>query len=194
MQDAYLTFTLRLPSGKWNCLGILCELVSQNWSFFVVNIAIRRAASADASIIATLNKTVQELHAEAQPERYKPYKHDNLDLIQSFESRLESANTIGFIAEDDKKPIGYILCVLREVPDNPYVYQMLDFHIDEMAVETANQGQGVGHLLLEQAFTAARELHTDAISLGVAAFNEHAIKFYQRHGFEIRSHQMWVKL
>jgi ribosomal protein S18 acetylase RimI-like enzyme len=46
-------------------------------------------------------------------------------------------------------------------------------------------------LLLEAALATAKELQAEMISLGVAAFNQQAIAFYEKHGFTIRFYQMW---
>ncbi|MGB1285507.1 MAG: GNAT family N-acetyltransferase [Aggregatilineales bacterium] len=157
-------------------------------------ISIRRAMPADATTLAILNITVHQLHVDAHPERFKKLMPDNPDLIAFFDKHLaDEASTI-FIAEDDTDAVGYLLGILRIAPENPFVYSLHDFHIDQMSIKETYQKQGIGQLLMTQAFETARALNADIISLGVAAFNQQAIGFYEGHGFVMRAHQMWQML
>lgn len=159
-----------------------------------MTISIRRANADDARTLAQLNAVVHQLHVDEQPDRYKPLDPTNPDLIAIYEGHLANESAYVFIALDDDKPIGYLVGFLREITENPFIYSGWSFHIDQMSVEVAYQGKGVGHLLLDTAIQTARELQADMISLGVAAFNQHAISFYEKHGFEIRSLSMWQHL
>lgn len=159
-----------------------------------MSITIRKANKNDAKILARLNMAVQQPHVDAIPERFKSLTGDNPDLITFFEGRLAEDRTHTFIAEDDGVPVGYVHCVLQEIPDHVFVYGVLDFHIDQIAVLESHQGQGIGKLLMQHAMQLGKEFKADRFSLGVVAFNEGAIRFYEDLGFEIRSHRMSMKI
>jgi ribosomal protein S18 acetylase RimI-like enzyme len=56
--------------------------------------------------------------------------------------------------------------------------------VDELVVEPAARGQGVGALLLEAVIRRARERGCAEVSLSVMSTNKNAQRFYERHGFE----------
>lgn len=156
-----------------------------------MSVTIREAIIEDAVLFAQLNEVVHKLHAEAQPERFKPYVADSPELLAFYQGHLASETTFAFIAEDNGQAIGYLMAFLRIPPENPFIYSLRNFHIDQMAVAEAYQGQGVGHQLMETALAVAKDLDAKLVTLGVAVFNETAIHFYEKHGFKIQSHRMW---
>lgn len=159
-----------------------------------MSIMIRKADINDAKLLARLNMAVQQPHIDAMPERFKPLTPDTPELIAFFETRLSEDRTHTFIAEDNAEPVGYVHCILEEIPDHVFVYGILDFHIDQIAVLDSHQGQGIGKLLMEHAMKLGKEVKADRISLGVVAFNEGAIRFYEQLGFSIASHRMSMSI
>lgn len=155
---------------------------------------IREAHSGDAKTLAELVITVQQLHIDNQPERFKPLKADNPALIEIYEGHLADDNKYIYIAESDKTAVGFILCVDYVIPENPFVYSKRDFHIDQISVNVDYQGQGIGKLLMQQAMLKAKECNADLMTLGVASFNQQAIEFYKNLGFSIQSHRMWIQI
>ncbi|GAB5492201.1 MAG: GNAT family N-acetyltransferase [Phototrophicaceae bacterium] len=157
-------------------------------------IIIRQATLSDANLLAELVITVHQLHVDNMPERFKPLKPDNVALIANYERHLANANTTIYIAEVDTIAVGFVMCIYIIIPENPYVYSKGDFHIDQISVNTDYQGQGVGKLLMQQAMQKAQELKADIVTLGVSAFNERAIQFYEDLGFSTMSQKMWLKM
>lgn len=148
-----------------------------------MTIVVRPARLEDAAVLARLNMRVHQLHVDAHPERYKPIHPDQSEVIAWHAQHLMDESAYVAIAYDGDTPVGYILAFLQQMPDNPFVYSAPNFHIDQMSVEMEYEGQGVGRLLLEAALDTARGHGALTVSLGVAAFNERAIAFYERHGF-----------
>lgn len=155
-----------------------------------MTIIIRNATIDDAQLLAKLNMSVHQPHVTAQPHRYKALTADNPELIADFEKRLSDETSYTFIAETEQEAVGYAHCFLRQTGENIYVYSLLDFHVDQLAVIESHQGQGIGKTLMEHVIQFAKDHHAGRVSLGVAAFNIDAIRFYERLGFSIGSHRM----
>jgi ribosomal protein S18 acetylase RimI-like enzyme len=54
--------------------------------------------------------------------------------------------------------------------------------VDILAVHPHHQGRGIGAALLTQAFAAFAGAGLREAQLGVASFNERALRVYERHG------------
>jgi ribosomal protein S18 acetylase RimI-like enzyme len=159
-----------------------------------MQIIIRQANASDSTILATLNAAVQAIHADAEPQRYKAANPDDAEVIAFFDKHLASENTYIFIAEENGEAVGYFLALHQEVAENAFVFARNRLQIDHMSVNLSHRRKGIGHLLMQKALELARELQVDYISLGVRGFNEEAIAFYKREGFETLSFNMWQKL
>jgi diamine N-acetyltransferase len=159
-----------------------------------MQITIRQAKAEDAALLAELNTAVQQLHADAEPQRYKaPQPHDPA-LIAVYSRHLADAKTQIFIAEAEGEALGYILLQEQQTEENPFVYAQNRLYIDQMSVNASHRGKGVGHALMQRAKELGRECNVDYLVLGVRAFNEEAIKFYKREGFEASTFSMWQKM
>lgn len=153
-------------------------------------LSIRRATLADVPILAELVLVVHELHVQQEPQRYKAMRANDPAVRAFFTDLLSKESAHVFLALDGDQPIGYVLALLREVPENPFVHSGRALHIDQMSVNTAYQGQGVGTRLMETVLELAQTLGAERVSLGVAVFNTRAIRFYERLGFTIYHHRM----
>ena len=58
-------------------------------------------------------------------------------------------------------------------------------YIDQIAVDPARQGGGVGSWLLRRVEEVARSSGARGMSLNTAEMMEHLVRLYRRHGFEI---------
>ena len=155
-----------------------------------MNITIREATLEDAALLAELNAAVQRHHAEAKPERYKMPIPNNPALITIYEERLQAEGNFMFIAELGNKPIGYIHCQIRENEDNPFTVAFSNLVVNEVSVNASHRGKGIGQILMDKAEELAGQLGISEIALGVHTFNEEAIRFYKRLGFEVTSIRM----
>lgn len=156
-----------------------------------MTIRLRKATLGDAPRLAHLNMHVHQVHVDAQPDVYKPMMANDPELIAWFEDNLAKETTHIIIAEDDNEPVGYVQCFLRDVPENIFVYASQVLHIDQMSVNATHRGRGIGHLLMEEVVHIAKDLDVEVITLGVVGFNQGAIRFYEKHGFTVKSLRMW---
>ena len=154
---------------------------------------IRRATLEDAELLAQLNGAVQQIHYEARPDFYKPPVVTD-ELIADFRSRLADDQNYIFIAEIESTPIGYTLTQIVERSDSPYSYATRSLLIDQISVNADQRSHGYGEALMQHAFDLAKSLGITRVLVGVWAFNERAIAFYERQGFKPRDVRMEVNL
>ena len=156
-----------------------------------MSISLRRATVEDATLLAQLCQAVHEIHVAAQPDFFKPIRPDDSALIAFYEQEL-SSDVIGYIAEVDGEPVGYMLCAVTTRPENVFSYAQSRLHIDQMSVNEAYRSQGVGKVLMDKAYELAQQHQVDALTLSVWAFNEGAQRFYRTNGFEFAYYNMWA--
>jgi ribosomal protein S18 acetylase RimI-like enzyme len=59
--------------------------------------------------------------------------------------------------------------------------------IDEIMVTKSYQKKGYGTMLIHKMENYFKSIGCDSIVLGVFAYNESAISFYEKHGYHVRS-------
>jgi len=157
-------------------------------------LSIRQAHTDDAPLLAHLNGAVQQIHHEAHPHRYKPAQPDDPTLTAWYAQQLARANCVIFIAEVAGEEVGYALCLVQDLDETPFRYASKKVHIDQLAVNETQRQAGIGSALLDHVITLAKDHDAERVTLGVAAFNEHAITFYQRRAFHFDSMTMELNL
>jgi ribosomal protein S18 acetylase RimI-like enzyme len=145
---------------------------------------IRRASVDDAPLLARLNTTVQQLHAEARPDIFKP-PVANDELIGWFETALNDSDVRIFVGELDNETIGYMVVEIIRRPENPFTFARDFLLIDQISVNPEHQGKGFGKKLLEEAYRFTHAENLKRITLGVWNFNTHAVEFYKSQGFSV---------
>ncbi|OHD09166.1 MAG: hypothetical protein A3E77_15625 [Sphingopyxis sp. RIFCSPHIGHO2_12_FULL_65_19] len=92
--------------------------------------------------------------------------------------------------EETGKRIGYVN--VREGSDD--VLGEACGYIALLAVEREHEGKGVAQSLVKQAERWAKEMGFSRLALDVFASNEHALKFYERAGFQPETVRVIKKL
>ena len=142
---------------------------------------IRTATIADAEILARLNVFVQELHADARPDRFRRTRPD--DVAGWYRAVLSQPGARAWVADDPGSPVGYLLALVHERPSNPLVHGRRWCEIDQIAVAPERRRRGIATALVRKAVSAAQDEGIADIEVSSWSFNEAAQSLFQRLGF-----------
>ena len=154
---------------------------------------IRQAVSTDGLLLSSLSMDVQRLHAEHHPDIFKMPQNDGF-AVQFFNEMLANPLVRIFIAEEDGKALGCVLCKLVEREENPFTVAMRYLLMDQISVQPKAQGKGVGKALIEQVKILAKEWNVSRVQLDSWGFNTSAHAFFEKMGFEKFTHRFWCHL
>jgi GNAT superfamily N-acetyltransferase len=153
------------------------------------NAMLELATLADRPAVNNLARQVHELHVDWRPDIFRMpeelYPEGRyLDCIR--QRQLYVAKLNGIVA-------GFVLLKIKEY-DFPGVVRRTVMVIDEICVEKALRGDGVGTRIMEEIHALARAFGCTDLQLGVYPQNDDAVGFYQKCGFTIRSIDMQRKV
>lgn len=97
----------------------------------------------------------------------------------SIESMISSSNSTIFVVEDKTNLVGYLLARGGAALKNYHSVYIV------IAILASRKGQGIGTELFKRLEEWARERDIGRLELGVMKTNHHALKLYQKMGFEI---------
>ena len=141
---------------------------------------VRRAGEEDIPDILKLLVQVDMVHHNGRPDLFKgpatKYSAEELKAI------LQNAETPVFVCTDEnEKVLGHGFCVLQHSGG-----QLLEEHdtlyIDDICVDEAARGQGVGRALFDTIREYAREKGCYNVTLNVWTCNPGAAAFYAKLG------------
>ena len=87
----------------------------------------------------------------------------------------DTSNSEGFISVEDRTITGYILYEFREA------------QCEILVLESIKQNRGIGTALIEMVKKVAKEHNCTHVWLITTNDNIHAIRYYQKHGFDIEA-------
>jgi GNAT superfamily N-acetyltransferase len=150
----------------------------------MTELVVRRAVAGDERALAALIEHVHALHVAQRPRVFKPLAFDVAhgwfgDVLTQPSSRV-------WLAEHDRAPLGYLLAMIKEVPESVFCYARRWYEVDQIAVAPGARRTGVARRLAEAAVSAARDEGMTDVQLATWAFNQDAQTAFQRLGFEPR--------
>lgn len=137
----------------------------------------------DACLIASLNADVQNLHAALHPELFKPF--DQTAMEAALALFLEDPNCRVYVAHAGEQAVGYVLLLVREVPENAFHYRLHSIYVDQLSVLPEFRRSGAGQLLLEAAESLARELSIHRLELDHWSSNGLAAAYFRKQGYQL---------
>ncbi len=150
---------------------------------------IREAVREDMDQLDKLYSQVDELHRQAYPGRFRKPEIAGRPEAYYLE-RIQAQDALLLVAELDGQVIGFAEGYLRSAPDIPVLQQRSWLMIDSVAVDQNHRGHGAGKALFDGLEARANKRGITEIELNVYAFNQKAIGFYEKLGFEVISQTM----
>ena len=148
------------------------------------SVVVRPAESSDIPRLEELLYQVHELHAEGRPDLFIPgkkkYTHEELQAIL----REPDARPI-FVAVYNDRVEGYCFCIHQSQTAASMV-PVNTLYIDDLCVDSASRGQGIGKLLYDHTLAYARKNGYYNVTLNVWACNPSAMRFYEKCGLKVQ--------
>jgi len=144
----------------------------------------------DYEMLAKLNETVQALHQKLYPKEFKEF--DLTSVKNAFAKILSAPNAYAFIAKNDEKSIGYILCLVKTRKENEFQFEKTALYIDQISVQQNYRNNGIAKQLLAQTMKLAKELNIDEIQLDYWDQNIEADTFFTSNDFKCFNYRMRI--
>ena len=157
-----------------------------------MNLIIRQAVPEDCTRIRPLQEQITNLHKMGRPDLFR--SEARFFTQEAFNQRLQDKNHKVWIAEADGEVVGYAFAWVIFYRDHSTYMDHETFYIDDICVLESHRRQGIGRKLFEQCRETARALGCINIDLGVWAFNQDAIAFYEACGMHERVRRMELRL
>lgn len=142
---------------------------------------IRRAHAEDEERIGELLEQVLEVHHDVRPDLFKrgTKKYTEEELL----GIISDKNRPIFVAEDENGLIlGYAFCVFVQHVGNNILTDIKTLYIDDLCVDRAARGRGIGRSLYNCVVEFAKEIGCYNVTLNVWADNTAALGFYESLG------------
>jgi ribosomal protein S18 acetylase RimI-like enzyme len=151
-------------------------------------VTIRPATVADQVAIAELNAVVQQMHHDVAPEWFKPPEMEA--IVDYFGQALRSEALRAFVVEADGAVRGYALARLQKQPETALTHGGLVVELDQISVDPAYRGRGLGRQLIDQVKWLASDVGAARLQLTVWELNRHAREVFERAGFAAMTTRM----
>jgi ribosomal protein S18 acetylase RimI-like enzyme len=144
---------------------------------------IRRAEERDIPKIMELLVQVDMVHHNGRPDIFKgpvtKYTPEELAEILADDARPV------FVCEGgDGTVLGHAFCALKQVVGHKLLQDNRTLYVDDICVDEAARGQGVGKALYTYVRAFAKEQKCDSVTLNVWACNPTAMSFYEAMGMK----------
>lgn len=152
---------------------------------------IRLAEIKDIPRLLDLLLQVEKVHHDIRPDIFAPggQKYD----ASALEALLSQDDKPIFVAEIGSFVAGYCFCQLRQY-SNALFCPRKELYIDDLCVDAACRGQGIGKALYRHAVSCAKDKGCNFVSLNVWCGNDSAMEFYHKAGLRSRNIYMEMPL
>ena len=154
---------------------------------------LREASLDDLDAFYGLFAQVQSIHAEAQPEFFRPPEKDEL-LRQHFQGILDDPDQHLVFACQDGVVVGLVQFFLGLRPKSVFQPERRVGYVNGLAVAAAHRRTGCGLLLLEHVKQTARQEDVTLLGIDFWSFNEAARACFEKAGFKVSREFMWLGL
>ena len=142
---------------------------------------VRRATERDIPAIMGLLVQVNMVHHNGRPDLFKgPATKYSAEELRGL---LADDATPVFVCEDGEGAVrGHGFCVFQQILGSQLMTDVKTLYIDDICVDEAARGQGVGRALYERILAFARESGCYNVTLNVWSCNPGAMRFYEKLG------------
>ncbi len=154
-----------------------------------MDITIRRATAQDYAGLCEIIEEVDALHRDHLPHIFQKPRGPARELEYVLGLLTDRDHGL-FVAEVKGRLAGFVHLVIRESHPIPLLVPRRLALVDNLAVKTEFRRSGIGQALMQQAEAWAAAQAATEIDLNVYEFNETALAFYQRLGYETYSRRM----
>ena len=141
---------------------------------------VRRAAERDIPAILSLLEQVNRVHWEGRPDLFKratKYSADELRGILADEER-----PVFVCVDEGGAVLGHGFCAFQQHLGSRLLTDVRTLYIDDICVDEAARGRGVGRALYEHILDFARAGGCYNVTLNVWCCNPGAMAFYEKLG------------
>ena len=142
---------------------------------------IRLACEKDIPRLLTLLAQIAQIHAEGRPDLFHGETKFNYEDIKQM---LADPNKPIYVAVEAGYALGYAMCVYKEYRNHPTLRDRRVMYIDDLCVDEACRGQGIGKALYDFIYQLAQETKCVNVELNVWALNSSAMRFYEKCGMK----------
>jgi len=154
-----------------------------------VEVVIREAAADDYEVLCGLFDEVDALHRANLPQLFREPTGPVLEQ-ETYRRLLADENVGLFVAEVNKRAVGFVHAVMRDTPAIPILVPRRYAIVDGLGVKSDFRGGGIGRMLMHRIDEWATDKGAVAIELNVYEFNRGTIGFYRKLGYATVSEKM----
>ncbi len=154
-----------------------------------MKVSVRKAAVDDYDPLCELFDEIDAWHRDNLPRIFQ--KPGGPVRERDYYFGLISDENVGlFVAETGGKLIGFVHAIVRDTPALPILVPRHYVIVDGIVVSSSYKNQGTGRILMNKIQDWALTKGASTIELNVYEFNEAAISFYERLGYQTLSRKM----
>lgn len=158
-----------------------------------MELTIREAVAADYAAICSIFEEADALHREHLPHIFQ--KPPGPVREQEYILGLITDENVGFfLAQVGSQIVGLVCVLAREAPAVPTFVPRRYATVDSLVVKQSFRRRGIGRALMERAQAWAQAQGLERMELHVWDFNQDAIAFYEKLGYENLSRRMGKRL
>lgn len=154
---------------------------------------VRRAKIEDIPRILELLVQVDMVHHNGRPDIFKgpATKYSEEELLEIIN---DEKSPVFVCLDEDGVVLGHAFCQHKQVLGDRVLTDIRTLYIDDICVDEASRGKGVGKKLYEHVMDYARDNGFYNVTLNVWDCNPDAYRFYEKMGFKVQKTGMEIVL
>jgi len=154
-----------------------------------MEISARKATADDYNSLCELFNEIDALHCDNLPYIFE--KPNGAAREKDYYLGLIADENVALlVAEVGENLVGFVHAIVRDTPAIPVFVLRRYAIVDSIVVKSGFQNHGIGRILMDKMEEWAIAKGATSIELNVYEFNEPAISFYERLGYQTFSRKM----